>query len=66
MAKNPTNLYALLIRLIKDEIIIPELALDIFLAAQSDLLVLQEDLLRTEIDRLDHLVDALRQKEDRF
>jgi len=66
MAKNPTNLYALLTRLIKDEIIIPELALDIFLAAQSDLLVLQEDLLRTEIDRLDHLVDALRQKEDRF
>jgi len=66
MAKNPTNLYALLTRLIKDEIIIPELALDIFLAAQSDLLVLQEDFFRTEIDRLDHLVDALRQKEDRF
>jgi len=66
MAKNPTNLYALLTRLIKDEIINPELALDIFLAAQSDLLVLQEDFFRTEIDRLDHLVDALRQKEDRF
>lgn len=61
MAKNPTKLHGLLIRLIKDEVIIPEMALDIFLAAQSDLLALQEDLLRTEIDKLDHLVDELRE-----